>query len=188
MATTKKKVAKKAAPKKAAAKKAAPKKAAPKKAAATKPAATVQRTNSINGYLTFNGNCETAFKFYKSVFGGEFTYVGRFKDMPQTEGMPPVPKSEANKIMHIMLPISKETSLMGSDSSDAFGQATIVGNNFSLSVNAASKSEADRIFKALGKGGKITMPINKIFWGSYFGMLVDKFGIQWMVSFDEPRS
>lgn len=193
-AAPKKAVAKKAAPKKVAVKKAAPKKAvakkaAPKRAAATTPAAvSTPRTNAVNAYLTFNGNCEDAFNFYKSVFGGDFTYVGRFKDMPPTEGMPPAPESEANKIMHIMLPISKETSLMGSDSSDAFGNATVVGNNFSMSVNAASQQEADRLHNGLAKGGQITMPIGKTFWGSYFGMLTDQYGIQWMVSYDEPRN
>ncbi len=202
-AAPKKAAAKKAAPKKAAAKKAIPKKvitkksapkkvavkkAAPKKAAAPKAVPAPPRTNSVNGYLTFNGNCEDAFKFYKSVFGGEFTYVGRFSDMPPMEGYPPMPESEANKIMHIGLPISKETSLLGSDSSEAFGPATIMGTNFSMSVNASSKAEADRLHNALAKGGQITMPIANTFWGSYFGMLTDQYGIQWMVSYDEPRN
>lgn len=138
---------------------------------------------TINPYLTFNGNCEEAFTFYKSVFGGEFPYIGRFKDMPPTEGMT-VPESEGEKIMHVSLGIGKDSYLMGSDSSEAFGHATIIGNNFSISINADSEEEADKLFNALANGGKITMPLGKTFWGSYFGMLVDKFGIAWMMSYD----
>lgn len=139
---------------------------------------------TINPYLTFAGNCEEAFNFYQSVFEGEFTYVGRFKDMPPQEGMPPAPEVEGNKIMHISLPISKETVLMGSDSSEAFGQATTVGNNFSISINADSKEEAEKLFNGLSQEGKITMPLQQTFWGAYFGMFTDKFGIQWMVNHD----
>jgi len=141
---------------------------------------------TINPYLTFNGNCEDAFAFYKLVFGGEFSYVGRFKDMPPMEGMN-VPQAEGDKIMHVSLPISKETTLMGSDSSEAFGKATIAGNNFSISINADSKAEADKLFSAVSAGGNITMPLADTFWGSYFGMCVDKFGIAWMMSYDEPK-
>jgi len=137
---------------------------------------------TVNVYLTFNGNCLEAFTFYRSVFGGEFPYVGKFGDMPAQDGMPAIPDSEKGKIMHISLPISKETALMGSDSSDAFGHATIVGNNFSVSINTGSKEEADRLFNGLSAGGKVTMPMNQTFWGSYFGMFTDKFGINWMVS------
>src|SRR5688572_27982247 len=97
---------------------------------------------SISPYLNFNGNCEEAFNFYKSVFGGEFPYVGRFKDMPSNPNMPPVPESELNKIMHISLPIIKETVLLGSDSSEAFGKATVQGDNFSISINTDSEDEA----------------------------------------------
>ena len=186
-----KKKQKKAAPKKAAKKKTAKpaKKAAKKpvkKTAAKKPAAKpAPRTNSINPYLTFAGNCEEAFNFYRSVFGGKFGYVGRFGEMPPMEGHPPMPESEKNKIMHMSLPISQETILMGSDSSEAFGHATVIGNNFSISVNAKSQSEADRLYKGLSAGGQQTMPMSKTFWGSYFGMLTDRFGIQWMLSYDE---
>lgn len=137
---------------------------------------------TLNVYLTFAGNCEEAFNFYKSVLGGDFAYVGRFKDMPPSDNCPPVPEEDKEKIMHISLPISKETVLMGSDSSEAFGQVTTQGNNFSLSVNADSKEEVDRIFAGLSEGGQVTMPADETFWGAYFGMFVDKFGIQWMVS------
>ena len=141
----------------------------------------------VNPYLTFSGNCEEAFTFYKSVFGGDFQYVGRFKEMPPMEGCAPVPEAEGEKIMHISLPISKETILMGSDSSDAFGQATIVGTNFTISINTTSQEEADKLFNGLSAGGKVTMPMDKTFWGSYFGMFVDKFSIQWMVSFEQNK-
>jgi PhnB protein len=136
---------------------------------------------SINPYLTFNGNCEEAFNFYKSVFGGEFGYIGRFKDMP-ADPKYPVPEDEKEKIMHVSLPISKETALMGSDSSSSFGKATVEGNNFSISVNTDSVGEVTRIYNALVVGGTVKMPLEKTFWGAYFGMLTDQFGIHWMVN------
>ncbi|MFD0941909.1 VOC family protein [Pedobacter boryungensis] len=141
----------------------------------------------VNPYLTFDGNCEEAFNFYKSVFGGEFPYIGRFKDMPPMEGCPEMPASEGEKIMHVSLPISKETILMGSDSSEAFGQANVAGNNFSISINADNQEEADKLFNGLSAGGKVTMPMDKTFWGAYFGMFTDKFGINWMVNHDEVQ-
>lgn len=142
---------------------------------------------TINPYLTFNGNCEEAFTFYKSVFGGDFSFFGKFKDMPPMEGCDPVPASEGEKIMHVSLSISKETTLMGSDTSEAFGQDTTEGTNFSISINADNMKEADTLFTKLSAGGKVTMPMDKTFWGAYFGMFVDKFNIQWMVNFDEQQ-
>ncbi len=138
---------------------------------------------TINPYLTFNGNCEEAFTFYKSVFGGEFQFLGRYKEMPPMEGMN-VPEAEGEKIMHVSLPISKETILMGSDSSEAFGKATVIGNNISISITADSEAEADKLFNAIAAGGQVTMALSKTFWESYFGMCVDKFGIGWMMSYD----
>lgn len=138
---------------------------------------------AINPYLTFDGTCEAAFNFYKSVFGGEFPYVGRFNEMPPMEGQT-LPEEEGNKIMHISLPISKETILMGSDTSAAFGHNHVAGTNFSISVNADSEEEATKIFNSLSEGGQVTMPLNKTFWGAFFGMFTDKFGIQWMVNHD----
>lgn len=139
----------------------------------------------VNPYLTFKGDCEAAFSFYQSVFGGEIPYMGRFKDMPPMEGCGPISEADGEKIMHVCLPISKETVLMGSDSSEAFGQNTIVGNNYAISINTDSQEEADKIFNGLSAGGQVTMPMNKTFWGAYFGMFTDKFGIHWMVNFDE---
>jgi len=139
---------------------------------------------SINSYLNFNGNTEEAFNFYKSVFGGEFQVLMRFKEVPPEHQASP---AEANKIMHVTLPIGKANVLMGSDVPEAFGKA-ITGTNVSISVSAESKDEADRLFKGLSNEGKATMPMSDTFWGSYFGMLTDKYAIQWMVSFDKSRA
>lgn len=137
---------------------------------------------TVNTYLTFNRNCEEAFNFYKSVFGGEFSNISKFKDMPD---LPEYPVAEAykEKIMHVSLPIGN-TVLMGSDTSGEWAAKFKQGNNFSVSVNTDSKEEANRIFNELSKGGEIMMPMETKFWDAYFGMLTDKFGIQWMVSFD----
>src|SRR5690606_39081715 len=139
---------------------------------------------SINPYLTFNGNCEEAFTFYKSVFGGDFPHIGRFKDMP-SDGGKPMPPEDGNKIMHISLPISKETVLLGSDTGGEWAPSFRQGNNFSISITTDSRAEADRLFNGLSAGGQVTMAMNKTFWGEYFGMFTDKFGIAWMVSFRE---
>lgn len=140
----------------------------------------------INPYLTFLGNCEQAFNFYKSVFGGEFSYVGRFSEMPEDVNHARS-EDDNNKIMHISLPISKETILMGSDTGGEWGANTVIGNNVSISIGAGSKEEADRLFNGLSEGGKITMPLENTFWGDYFGMCTDQFGINWMVSFNENQ-
>ncbi len=139
---------------------------------------------TVNVYLTYNGNCLEAFNFYKSVFGGEFTYVGRYKDMPADESHPVLP-GEDDRIMHISLPISKETMLMGCDTGGEWAAGFAQGNNFSISINTDSEESADRLFNGLSAGGKVTMPMNKTFWGDYFGMFTDQFGINWMVSFNE---
>ncbi len=138
-----------------------------------------------NVYLIFNGNCEDAFNFYRSVLGGEFTYMGRFKEMPPMEGGRSMPEADANKIMHVSLPISKETTLMGSDTGGEWASDFKQGNNFSISLTAASKDEADKLFNGLSGGGMVKMPMNQTFWGDYFGMFEDKFGVNWMISFNE---
>ena len=140
---------------------------------------------TVSTYLTFNGNCEEAFNFYKSVFGGDFAYIGRFGEMPEGDGYS-VPEADKNKIMHVGLPIGN-TILMGSDTGGDWATKLIEGNNFSVSVNTESKEEADRIFNGLATEGQITMPMENTFWGAYFGMLTDKFGIQWMVNFDHEN-
>jgi len=140
---------------------------------------------SVNPYLNFNGNAEEAFNFYKTVFGGEFQAVQRLSDMPETPGMPPMAESERKKIVHISLPIGKANMLMASDVFEGYGQGKVAGNNVHLSLEAETKAEADKIFNALSAGGKVTMPLGLQFWGAYYGMLTDKFGILWMMSFNE---
>ncbi|MGO4772167.1 VOC family protein [Flavobacterium sp. W22_SRS_FK3] len=138
---------------------------------------------AVNPYLMFNGKCEEAFLFYKSVFGGEFPYIGKYKDAPAEEGDKQLSEEDANRIMHVSLPIGN-TILMGSDSHPKYGDVGF-GDNFSISINTESTEEADRLFNGLSAGGKVEMPMNKTFWGAYFGMFKDKFGINWMVNFDE---
>ena len=140
---------------------------------------------TINPWINFNGNAEEAFTFYKSVFGGEFRQISKFKDMPSIPGHE-VLEAERERILHVSLPISKETILMGSDSNPRMGTVNI-GQHLSLSIGADSKEEADRVFKALSAGGKVTMPIADMFWGAYFGMLQDKYGFIWMVNYDYPK-
>jgi PhnB protein len=141
---------------------------------------------SVNVYLNFNGNCLEVFEFYKSVFGGEFAYLGKFKDMPPM-GEQELTPEDGERIMHVSLPISKETNLMGSDTVDGQGPPWLQGNNFSISVTTANNEEADKIFKDLSPGGHVIMPMADMFWGSYFGMLVDQFGINWMVSHEQQQ-
>lgn len=141
---------------------------------------------TVNAYLTFNGNCEEAFLFYQSVFGGEFPYIGKFKDMPQDDVNKMDPEM-GEKIMHVSLPISKETCLMGSDTGGEWAASFKEGNNFSVSITASSKEEADRLFTGLSAGGNVTMPMDTTFWGDYFGMWQDKFGINWMMSWNENQ-
>lgn len=139
---------------------------------------------TVNVYLTFNGNCEEAFNFYKSIFGGEFPYVGRFGEMP-ADAETPMPPEAAEKIMHISLPISNETMIMGSDTGGEWASNFSIGNNFSISINADTQAEADRLFNGLSEGGQVSMPLDHTFWGAYFGMFTDKFGINWMVNVDQ---
>ena len=138
----------------------------------------------INPYIHFNGNAEEAFSFYKSVFGGEFAIISRFKDLSSPGS--PISEKEANKIMHIALPIGKSSVLMGSDTPEFMGRHNENENRSKISINTESKEEADNIFKGLSAGGNVEMPIDDSPWGSYFGMFRDKYGIEWMVNFD-PR-
>lgn len=142
---------------------------------------------TVNVYLTFDGTCEEAFNFYKSVFGGEFSYIGKFRDMPQNDpNQPPMSDEDGNKIMHVSLPISSETSLMGSDTAGEWSPKLVQGNNYSVSINTDSRETADKLFNGLSSGGHVTMPMDNTFWGAYFGMFTDKYGINWMVNYDEP--
>ena len=135
---------------------------------------------TINPHINFNGNAFDAFTFYKSVFGGEFTTVARLKDMASPEF--PVDPVDAEKIMHIALPIGPNT-LMGNDVPESMGRTNENENRSKISVNVDSKEEADRIFNGLSEGGSIEFPIGDSPWGSYFAMFRDKYGVEWMVDF-----
>lgn len=136
---------------------------------------------SINPHINFNGNAEEAFNFYKSVFGGEFAMVMRFRDLASAEF--PVAEHEANKIMHIALPIGKSV-LMANDVPEILGRTNENEHRSKIVISAESKEEADKLFTGLSAGGQVEMPIADSPWGSYFGMFRDKYGIEWMVDFD----
>ena len=135
----------------------------------------------FNPYLNFQGHTEQAFNFYKSIFGGEFASVVRFKDLPM-EGVS-IPKEAENKIMHIGLPIGKEQMLMGTDALESLGQKLVQGNSVRISIHPDSKEDADRLFTGLSEGGKIEMPIADQPWGDYYGQFQDKFGVHWMINY-----
>ena len=133
----------------------------------------------MNSYLNFNGNTEEAFNFYKSVFGGEFLTLMRFKDTPDADKMP---ADEQEKVMHVALPIG-DNILMGTDVLKSMEPVNF-GTNSSLSIDGESEEEANQLFNKLSVGGKVVMPLEKMFWGALFGMITDKFGVQWMVNYD----
>lgn len=137
---------------------------------------------SINPYLAFAGNCEEAFTYYKSVFGGEFSIVRRFGEMPPREGVE-LSEEYKQKIMHVSLPIGDDQVLMGSDQGGEWGQDTVFGNNVTLSIRVDSREQADKLFAGLSEGGNVSMPMSEAFWGSYFGMCTDKYEVQWMINF-----
>ena len=138
---------------------------------------------TLNTYLTFEDNCREAFDFYRSVFGGEFDAMETFRGGPPDMG---VPEEELDRIMHVSLPIGSSV-LMGSDSSSVFGPGPVTGTNFSISFEAESREDADDKFAKLSEGGRVTMPMGVMFWGSYFGSCVDKFGIAWQVISDHGQ-
>jgi PhnB protein len=140
----------------------------------------------INPYIHFNGNAEEAFTFYKSVFGGEFANVSRFKEFSNPEH--PVSEKEADKIMHIALPIGKNSLLMGSDTPEFMGKHNENETRSKIAITAESKEEADKLYNGLSAGGKVEMPIGDSPWGSYFAMFRDKYGIEWMIDFDARRN
>ena len=140
---------------------------------------------TINPHINFNGNAEEAFNFYKSVFGGEFAGVIRFKDIASAEF--PVSKKEANKIMRIVLPIGTNV-LIANDVPEAMGRVDENENRSKIAITAESKAEADRIFNSLSEGGTVEMPIDESPWGTYFAMFRDKYGIEWTIECDIPGS
>ena len=137
---------------------------------------------TINPYVHFNGNAEEAFTFYKSVFGGEFAKIIRFKDLASSEFQ--IAKKEENKIMHIALPIGKSSMLMANDVPESMGRTNENENRSKIVISAESKEEADKLFNGLSVGGQIEGPIGDSPWGSYFGCFRDKYGIEWIVEFD----
>lgn len=136
----------------------------------------------LNPYLNFDGNAEEAFNFYKSVFGGEF--AGGIMKMSSAPGTENLPDNEKERVMHVSLPLDNNQTLMASDIVPSMGHKLTQGNNVYLSLHPDSKEEADQLFNALAEGGKVEMPMEDQFWGDYFGSLVDKFGIGWMVNYN----
>jgi PhnB protein len=140
---------------------------------------------SINPYLNFPGNTEEAFNFYKKVFGGDFLGgIFRFEGAPGSENLS---SEDKQKIVHVALPMGSNNMLMATDALESMGFKVVFGNNIHLQIYADSKAEADQLFASLSDGGKVTMPISDQFWGDYFGSLIDKFGINWMISYTVPK-
>lgn len=139
---------------------------------------------AIHPYLNFSGKTEEAFSFYKSVFGGEFSSVQRFKDMPGAEKLRP---KEKDQLMHIALPIGKAAILMGSDAPESMGMKVSPGNNVHLMIDAESEAEARRLFETLSAGGKVQMPLQKTFWGALYSNFTDKYGVHWMINYAEQQ-
>ena len=139
--------------------------------------------SKVSVYLNFPGTCEEAFNFYKGIFGGEFEGgIARFKDMPPSADSAEVPAPAENQVLHVALPILGGFMLMGSDAPESMGFRLTAGNNTYINLETDSKEETDRLFSALSEGGEITMPLQDMFWGAYFGSCTDRFGIQWMVN------
>ena len=137
----------------------------------------------VSTYLNFPRQTEEAFRFYRSVFGGDFTGgIHRFGDMPPPPGAPPLPEADKKLVMHIELPILGGHVLMGTDAPESMGLSVTFGTNVHINLEPDTKADADRLFDALSAGGKVSMPLQDMFWGAYFGSFTDKFGVQWMVN------
>jgi PhnB protein len=144
---------------------------------------------SVSTYLNFSRNTEQAFNFYKTVFGGEFFGEGpmRFGDIPPQEGMPPLAEEDKNLIMHIELRILGTHSLMGTDAPESMGFKVNFGNNVNINLQPDTREETKRLFDALSSGGKVTMELQEMFWGDYFGTCIDQFGVLWMFNCSEKK-
>lgn len=138
----------------------------------------------LNPYLNFDGNAEEAFRFYQSIFGGEM-FLQRMDQAPGTENLP---DNEKKRVMHVSIPIGNGQFLMASDCVPSMGQVLVVGNNNYISLTPDSRQEADRIFNGLSAGGKVEMPMADMFWGDYFGSFEDKFGVRWMINYQEKKA
>jgi len=143
----------------------------------------------VSVYLNFPNNTEEAFNFYRKIFGGEFTGgIMRFRDVPPSEEMPPIPEAEKDLVMHVSLPIVGGFDLMGSDAPASMGFRVIEGNNVYINIEPDTRAETSRLFKALSEGGKVEQELQDMFWGAYFGSCSDKYGIQWMFNCAEKIS
>jgi len=137
----------------------------------------------VSTYLNFSDQTEAAFTFYRSVFGGEFTGgINRFKDIPASPDAPPMPPEVLDLVMHVELPITGGHVLMGTDAPPAMGFTVVPGNTVHINLEPDTRAEAKRLFDALGEGGTVSMPLQEMFWGAYFGSLTDRFGVHWMVN------
>lgn len=140
-------------------------------------------------YLNFPGNCEEAFNFYRSVFGGDFAgEISRFSDVPPSTEFPPLPESEMKMVIHVALPITGGHMLMGSDAPASMGFTVTPGNNVHINLEPDTREETERLFRALSEGGTVTMKLQDMFWGAYFGSCIDKYGISWMVNCENKAS
>ncbi len=139
---------------------------------------------SVSTYLNFDRNCEEAFNFYKSIFGGEFELDGfsRYGEAPTEEGQPQIPEADKNLIMNVGLKTLGGHVIMGADTCEWMGQKYIQGNNVYLTLEPDTRADADRLFTALSENGKIEMPMQEMFWDDYYGSFTDKFGIGWMIN------
>jgi len=141
---------------------------------------------NVSTYLNFVRNTEKAFNFYKSVFGTDFIGdIMRFKDIPPTENMPPLPDSDKNLVMHVTLPILGGHKLMGTDAPDSMGFRVNFGNNVYIMLEPDTRMETKRLFDALSKEGTVEQDLQEMFWGDYYGSCRDKFGVQWMFNCSE---
>ena len=140
---------------------------------------------STNFYLHFMGNTEEAMNFYKSLFGGEFESFMRYSDVHGGEKMAAL---DQKKIMHVSLPIAGDQMIMATDTLESMERNVVFGNNYHICLEAESEAEVDRIFTGLSAGGTVEAPLNKTFWGAYFGMCADKFGVQWMINYTYPKT
>ena len=140
---------------------------------------------SINPYLNFPGNTEEAFNFYKKVFGGDFAGgIFRFNDTPDSDKLS---EGDRQKVMHVALPMGKDNMIMATDALESMGHKVTFGNNFYIAIHTDCREEADKLFNGLSEGGETEMPMADQFWGDYFGSLVDKFNVQWMIGFTNPK-
>jgi PhnB protein len=143
---------------------------------------------TVSTYLNFPRRTEEAFNFYKSVFASEFTNgISRFSDIPSSQDMPPLADTDKNLVMHVALPILGGHCLMGTDAPESMGFTVNFGNNVFINLEPDTRAETRRLFEALSEGGKVTMELQDMFWGDYYGSCTDKFGVQWMVNCSEPK-